>query len=66
MFKIKKIILNGLDEYIFDDDYTLVYGPNNVGKSILIYLIDYMLGSNGELNNDTIWNHDGLYNVDFV
>lgn len=66
MFKIKKIILNGLDEYIFDDDYTLVYGPNNVGKSILIYLIDYMLGSNGELNNDTIWNHDGLDNVDFV
>lgn len=66
MFKIKRIILNGIDEYKFNDDYTLIYGPNNVGKSILIYLIDYMLGSGGELNNDIIWNHDGMDNVDFV
>lgn len=66
MFKIVSLSLNGIDNYIFKDDYTLIYGPNNVGKSIMIYLLDYMLGSSGLLNNESIWKHEGLENVEYV
>lgn len=45
MFKIKSISLNNIDVYSFYDDYTIVFGPNNVGKSVLFNIIYYMLGS---------------------
>lgn len=63
MFKIKKIILNSVDIYEFKSDYTLVYGPNNVGKSVLVYVLDYMLGSSGEIRGKNIWKMQGLDNV---
>lgn len=66
MFKIKKVSLNDVDEYNFFDDYTLVFGPNNTGKSVLFKLIYYMLGSSKGWNEQDIWTLQGMDNVDFV
>lgn len=62
MFRIRKIILyRGIErkEYIFSDT-SYVYGNNNVGKTALTKVIDYVLGSSELLE------HAGLDNIEAV
>lgn len=66
MFKIKKIILNNKDEFDFFEDYTLIFGPNNVGKSILFKILDFMLGSNEKFNNCSLWELQGMDSVNII
>ncbi len=63
MFKIKKILLDNVDTLIFNDDSTLVYGPNNVGKSVLFKILYFMLGSEKGYDEKLVWNLQGLDNV---
>ena len=62
MFRIRKIVLyKGTDkkEYGFSDN-AYVYGHNNVGKTALTKIIDFVLGSSDSLS------HDGLDNIEEV
>lgn len=62
MFRIRSITLyKDLDkkEYRFTDN-SYVYGHNNVGKTALIKVIDYALGSSERLS------HAGLDNIDAI
>ena len=42
MFKIKNISLNDIDVYSFFDDFTLVFGRNTTGKTILFNILYYI------------------------
>lgn len=66
MFKIKSISLNNIDVYSFYEDYTIVFGPNNVGKSVLFNIIYYMLGSSKGWNDKSVWELQGMENVKFL
>ena len=66
MFKIRNVSLNDIDVYSFFDDYTLVFGDNNTGKSILFNIIYYMMGSNKGWNDKDVWSLQGMDNVNFV
>lgn len=62
MFRIRSITLygsTGKKEYSFSDA-SYVYGHNNVGKTALTNVIDYVLGSSSPLS------HAGLDNIDAV
>lgn len=63
MFKIEKVILNGIDEIKFENDLTFVYGRNNVGKSVLVKCIYFLLG---EKSDEEIWKMQGMENVLFL
>lgn len=63
MFKIKNITLNDKDSYDFNDDYTIIYGPNNCGKSVLFKVIYYMLGSSIGWDEKPVWGLKGMDNV---
>lgn len=66
MFKIKGISLNDIDTFSFMDDYTLVYGPNNTGKTVMFNVIYFMLGSSKGWNEKDIWTLQGMDNVKFI
>lgn len=66
MFKIKNISLNDIDVYSFFDDFTLVFGRNTTGKTILFNILYYMLGSSKGWNEQEIWTLQGMDNVDFI
>ena len=62
MFKISAMYINsGRDrqEYLFSAN-TLVYGPNTVGKTAMVHLIDFGLGRSEGLT------YDGLDNIESV
>ena len=62
MFRIRSIIIfKGVEkkEYSFSDT-AYVYGHNNVGKTALIKVIDYVLGSSNPLS------HAGLDNIEAI
>ena len=63
MFKIKSIILNDSDCVHFSEEDTLVYGPNNTGKSILFKILYFMLGSEKGFEGNSVWELQGLDNV---
>ena len=63
MFKIKSIILNDSDYVHFSEEDTLVYGPNNTGKSILFKILYFMLGSEKGFEGNSVWELQGLDNV---
>lgn len=63
MFKIKSIILNDSDYVHFSQEDTLIYGPNNTGKSILFKILYFMLGSEKGFEGNSVWELQGLDNV---
>jgi len=66
MFKIVSVSLDDYDAYTFYDNYTLIYGGNNTGKSALFKIIYYMLGSDVGWDGKTIWELDGLDNISYI
>lgn len=63
MFKIKRIALDDGVFYDFYDDYTVVYGTNSTGKSVLFKIIYYMLGSSKGWDERSVWELDGMDGV---
>lgn len=59
MLKIKNIRLNEQKALNFDDCSTIVFGGNAVGKTLLVYIIDYLLGH----SDPNIWHKQGMENV---
>ena len=62
MLKIKSIRLNNQPAIHFDDKFTFIFGGNNVGKTLLVNTINYMLGQ----STHDIWKKQGMEHITLI
>lgn len=65
MFRIEYVKLDDYDKYFFDRPSTFIFGKNNVGKSLLVEILDYMLGSSRKAKSN-IWLLAGMDNIKYL